>query len=339
MPVEGSSKTYAQVLIVDDMEINVDILTNIITEMGFLPLSAYNVEDAFQIMKNTLPDLILLDVSMPQMDGYEFCSILKKNPVTREIPVIFISALDTIQDKLKGLELGAVDFITKPFEATEVVMRVKNQLETRKMKQEMENFNRRLQRMLSAQMEKLDSEKKAILCALAEMISDRRGVPGKHLTRVKINSRILAQSLQISPIFEEFITEEFILNIGDAAILHNIGYLWEDDKKGHCERGAEIIEKLLGNEPSGVFKKMAIDVVSRHHDDFGSSANIPLAARIIRIINDFDSLLQEFRVKSEDEVNIKAAVINTLESESQTLYDPQIFNIFKKIQRQLHIDE
>ena len=328
----------AQVLIVDDMEINVDILANIIDEMGFEPLSAYSVEDAFAFIKTALPQLILLDVSMPQMDGYEFCTILKKNPVTRDIPVIFISALDTIQDKLKGLELGAADFITKPFEATEVTMRVRNQLESRQMKMEMENFNRRLHKMLSAQMEKLDSEKKAVICALAELINERMHVPDDHLWKVKINSQILAQSLQLSPTFEEQVTEEFIENIGDAAILHNLGYLWETEKEGHCDRGVMILEKLLEHEPTSFFRDMAKDVIFYHHHKFDDDGvEIPLSARITRLINDYDEHVNEFRTTETDVDVIKEKAINKLLPLSGILYDPKLIEIFKKIQRQLHI--
>ncbi|MCL2051281.1 MAG: response regulator [Lachnospiraceae bacterium] len=328
----------SQVLIVDDMEINVDILAEIISEMGFVPLSAYSVEEAFGFIKTSLPQLILLDVSMPQMDGYEFCSILKRNPVTRDIPVIFISALDTIQDKLRGLELGAVDFITKPFEATEVTMRVRNQLESRRMKLEMEGFNRRLHKMLSAQMEKLDNEKKAVICALAEMINIRMGVPGDHLKRVKYNSRVLAQSLQLAPDFLELVTEEFIENIGDAAMLHNLGYLWDSEKEGHCVTGVKILNSLLEYEEASIFKELAIDVITFHHDRYEANDKIPLAARITQIINDFDHQTYLFRANFTDE-EIRKKAIDALLPDSGIIYDPQIMEIFTKIQRQLHIDK
>lgn len=335
-----SNESRSQVLIVDDMEINVEILANIISDMGFEPLSAYSVEEAFHFIKTSLPQLILLDVSMPTMDGYEFCSILKKNPVTREIPVIFISALDTIQDKLKGLELGAADFITKPFEVTEVTMRVKNQLESRRMKQEMENFNRRLHKMLSAQMEKLDSEKKAILCALAEMINLRMRVPEEHLQKIKYNCRIVAQSLQLSPNFAESVSEEFIDNIGDAAMLHSLGYLWNPEREGHCERGVKILESLLEYESTSAFKELAIEVLLFHHDAYeDKKEKIPLAARITRIVNDYDHYTYRFRENGDDDAAIKQKSLDALLPGSGVIYDPNIVEILFKIQRQLHIDK
>jgi putative two-component system response regulator len=322
------------------MKLNVSILSNIISEMGLEPLPAYNVEEAFGYFRETLPQIILLDVSMPQMDGYEFCSILKKNAVTRDIPVIFISAMDTIQDKLKGLELGAADFITKPFAATEVEMRVKNHLESRRMKQELQHFNNRLYKMLNEQMEKYDSEKKSILCALAEMVNGRRGVSAEHLEMVSFNTRILARGVQIAGVSEEVITEEFIENIGAAAKLHNIGYLWDDEKELHCQNGAEILENLLGGESSDEFKDMALAVVSYHHHDYaGNEDKLPLAAGIVRITNDFDHITHRLREAGVAEGEIISKAVAELEKGNGTAYTPTILEILKKIQSQLHIGE
>ena len=333
---QDNRESSAQVLIVDDMDINVDILANIIEEMGYQPLCALSVEEAFGFLRNSLPQLILLDVSMPQMDGYEFCSLLKKSPVTRDIPVIFISALDTIQDKIKGLELGAADFITKPFEAAEVMMRVENHLAARQMKLEQLNFNRRLHKMMTEQMEKLNSEKKAIVCALAEMVSNRVGIPKDHLTNVRQNARILAQSLQLAPGFGELLTEEFIADIGDAAILHDIGYLWEDDE-AHVAAGKRILETILANEPPSAWKDMAITIAYHHHCDFANHDELPLAARITRIVNDFDNISRSKKAEGVAEADIKKEALMEMAAGAGKDYDPQIIEVLTKVQRHLQI--
>jgi putative two-component system response regulator len=329
----------SQVLIVDDMKLNVSILANIISEMGLEPLPAYNVEEAFGYFQKTLPQIILLDVSMPQMDGYEFCSILKKNAVTREIPVIFISAMDTIQDKLKGLELGAADFITKPFAATEVTMRVKNHLESRRMKQELQHFNHRLNKMLTEQMEKYDHEKKAILCSLAGMINLRRGTAEEHLELVSYNSRILARGLQLAEECTEAITEEFIENIGTAAKLHNIGFLWDEDPKLHCLNGAEILATLLGAESTDEFKDMALAVVRYHHHDFADKkGDFPLAARVVKIANDFAHLAERLHEAGVADDELRSQAVAELLKGSGQAYDPTILEVLTKIQSHLHIE-
>ena len=120
--VEKSS-TGPQILIVDDVEANLMILENIILQMGHTPRCASSANEAAKLIAEQLPQLILLDVFMPEMDGYEFCERLKENPVTRDIPIIFISAADSSEDKVRGFNLGAVDYNggyyagKEPFEA------------------------------------------------------------------------------------------------------------------------------------------------------------------------------------------------------------------------------
>ena len=104
-----------KILIVDDVEANRFVLRNIISDMGYLPVLAENGIQTLKIMEHIKPNLILLDVAMPQMDGFELCGILKNDPLTREIPVIFISAFDSPDDITKGFSVGGEDYITKPF--------------------------------------------------------------------------------------------------------------------------------------------------------------------------------------------------------------------------------
>lgn len=336
MSLEENRSARLHVLIVDDVEINVDILANIMEQLGYIPLPAGSAAEALKKIKQTLPQLILLDVSMPEVDGYELCAILKKNPVTREIPVIFISAMDTLKDKLKGLELGAADFITKPFEITEVTMRVKNQMENVLMKQELERFNRQLHKMLTEQTRKIDHEKKEIMCSLARLAEKRSGVPVSHLDNIGYNSRILAQSLQLSPIYEAEISEDFIELIETASKLHDLGKLWEISEYSHIETGVYLIQDLLSTEQQGEFKEMVLDIIRFHHADWQGTkgAEIPLAARIVRITNDFDTFVAESR-KAE---NALAESLEKIEAGSGVAYDPELIEIFIKIQRQLRIN-
>lgn len=332
---EGSNGARLQVLIVDDMEVNVDILADIMEQLGYVPLPSGSAEEAMTIMRKTLPQLILLDVSMPQIDGYEFCTILKKNPVTREIPVIFISALDSMEDKVKGLELGAADFITKPFEITEVTMRVKNQMENYRMKQEMETFNRGLHKMLAEQARKMEQEKKEILCSLAGLIEERNGMGAKHLERIGYNSRILAQSLQLSSSCETEISEDFIDLMEPASKLHDLGKLWENPEEPHTQTGVFLLRQLLKEEQESEFMKMAIAIIRFHHTDFDErqEGELPLAARIVRLVDDFDAFIRE----GEETKEALAESVKRIEAGSGTLYDPQLVKIVAKIQRQLRI--
>ena len=116
--MEFEKKKEVKILVIDDLEVNVIILEEIIQNMGYEALTATSVKEALELMQNekALPQVILTDISMPDIDGYEFCAILKRDPYTKDIPLIFISAMDSSADKNKGFELGAVDYIAKPFE-------------------------------------------------------------------------------------------------------------------------------------------------------------------------------------------------------------------------------
>lgn len=130
--------TKSRVLIVDDIEENLKVLTETLTQEGFHPLQAKSGERAIQIAKKAQPNLILLDIKMPGMNGYETIEKLKEDVTTRDIPVIFISALNQIEDKVKGFQSGAVDYVSKPFQKEEVIARVSTHLKLREIQQEVE---------------------------------------------------------------------------------------------------------------------------------------------------------------------------------------------------------
>ncbi len=135
------------ILIVDDTPINLRILSLILSKQGYKVSQALSGKIALMAIEKNTPDLILLDISMPEMDGYEVCSQIKANPKTYEIPVIFISALDDTLAKVKAFEVGGVDYITKPFETEEVLARIKNQIKIRELQKQLTEQNFQLQKI------------------------------------------------------------------------------------------------------------------------------------------------------------------------------------------------
>jgi diguanylate cyclase (GGDEF)-like protein len=155
----------ADILIVDDTIENLNLLATMLQKRGYKVRKALNGSIALMGVRNTPPDLILLDIKMPEMNGYEVCEQLKADPKTRPIPVIFISALGEVLDKVKAFSLGAVDYITKPFEIEEVMVRVENQLALKAAKAEIEKLNQSLElrvRERTAQLEAEIQERKNI---------------------------------------------------------------------------------------------------------------------------------------------------------------------------------
>lgn len=354
MENRSKSEKTPQILIVDDVETNLLILENIIEGMGYIPKCAASAAEAAALIAKSLPQLVLLDVFMPEMDGYEFCERLKANPITRDIPVIFISAADSSEDKVRGFNLGAVDYIGKPFEVTEVTMRVNNHLKLYEMQQELEMSNRRLHSVISSQARRIEDEQKNILYALAALTEQQDSDTADHMENVAYNCRMLAQGLQFSPKFTEEISEGFIETIEVASRLHDIGKLrmssdeieevGQDSQKNevrhHAKLGAEILETVYQNTPENSFLPMAIEIARYHHAYWNghgypgeiSGKEIPLSARIAIVADDYDMLTGgEGRGKAYS----PEESLLMIQEKSGMYYDPDIVNVLLKIKNQL----
>ncbi len=140
------SQEDAVILVVDDTPANLHLLRTLLSARGYSVRSAPTGRHALIFLKKTLPDLILLDIKMPEIDGYDMCRLLKKEKRTADIPIIFISALDTVTDKVKAFALGGADYISKPFHPDEVLSRVRTHLDLKKVHRELADRNRRLEK-------------------------------------------------------------------------------------------------------------------------------------------------------------------------------------------------
>ncbi len=354
--METAKSELANVLIVDDVTSNLVILTEMIKNAGYIARPVKSVKQAMKAMEVVLPQLILLDISMPDMDGYEFCELLKKDVKTRNIPIIFISAMNATEDKIKGFKVGAVDFISKPFEVEEVTMRVNNHLKIYKMQQELEIYNKRLYKMVNEQIKKITEEEKNFIYALAMLSESKEDPSGTHIRNVGRNCKLLAQSLQFSPKFEKEITNSFISTIEIAAPLHDIGKISISDTillkpgmlteeemkivKKHAETGAKTLTELYNMNEHNEFLEMAIDIAHYHHEKWNgkgypkglSGKDIPLAARIMAVVDVYDALTSERCYKTAYSHEKSMEIIN---EEAGKSFDADIIEVFNKIQKQL----
>lgn len=346
-----------EILIVDDMLPNRRILERIIAGMGHKPVLASSGQEALNILgQGRNPSLILLDISMPEMDGFDLCRILKDDIHTRDIPVVFISAFSGIEDVVKGFELGGVDYICKPFVPAEVSVRVTNHLRMFIMQKEREVYNQRLNKLIDEQAEKLENEKKKVLYGLAVINAKLSNKPASNMDNLKHNCRILAQSMQLCAEYEQLISNTFIENIEVAAPLHNIGMIaiskdilerrdagtmTERDTeayKEHTNIGAEIIKEIEPDSAGNEFGGMLMDIARYHHENWDGSGfpeglsgkDIPLSARIVSIIRLLDSLTANNNMTL-------AEAIETMSAKRGIWFDPDIFDIFVKIKNQLRL--
>lgn len=345
-----------RILVVDDVEVNLIILEEIIKNMGYHPLLAQSVKEALQIIEESdiLPRVILSDISMPDIDGFTFCSMLKKDLYTKDIPVIFISAMDSASDLSKGFELGAVDYIPKPFDKTEVEMRISTHLKLYSMQKDLEENNRQLSVVVARQMEKLRIEQKNIMTALARLVESKENASGTHYRNILYNSRILAEGMQLSPKFEDKVTDDFIDTIESSAGLHDIGKLMipdyillknaplnEEERKimcTHAELGAKTLMDIYEGVEKNDFIEMAIDIAWYHHECWDGSGypkglkgnEIPLSARIVKVVDVFDAMINERRYKKRIPLE---QTLEYMQKKAGTVFDPDIIRVFMRIYR------
>ena len=352
----SQNESEIKILVVDDVEVNLIILEEIIKNMGYEALLAQSVKEALEIISGSevLPRVILSDISMPETDGFTFCSMLKSDPYTKDIPVIFISAMDTASDLSKGFELGAVDYIPKPFEKTEVEMRISTHLKIYTMQKDLEENNRQLNLVVARQMEKLRIEQKNIMTALARLVESRENVSGSHYKNILYNSRILAEGMQLYPKFEEEVTDDFIDTIESSAGLHDIGKLMipdhillknalldEEERRimcTHAELGARTLMDIYEGVETNDFIDMAVDIAWYHHECWDGSGypkglkgtEIPLSPRIVKVVDVFDAMVSERRYKEPIPLEQTLAY---MQEQAGVIFDPDIIRVFMRIYR------
>ena len=350
--MEKHGRNMEKVLIVDDLEVNRLVLAEIIREMGCSPILAESGEAALEAVKENIPQLILSDISMPGMDGYELCRHLKDHGRTRNIPVIFISAFDHPEDVVKGLGLGGADYITKPFVPKIVQARVGVHLSLYRANRELKETNRLLQVSVKEQLKQIEQEKKDVLYALAAIAAQNSCYRREHIERLSRNCSILAQGMQLSPLYEDQISDAYIDPIELAAPLcdiGNIGVPWEllrknaalsDEERRIVQKHTEIGARLLGDLHVGSdyndFLSVAVDIAHYHHENWDGSGypkglkgnEIPLAAQIVSVVEVYCALTEKKNYSREEALEIMGR-------EAEVKFNPDVFRICRKISRQL----
>lgn len=345
-----------KILVIDDVKSNLVTLRGMIQSLGYTPYLAQSISAARTILEKQLPKLILLDISMPEMSGLEFFAMLKENPQTRRIPVIFISASEDEVEREQGFELGAVDYIQKPFAIQDVAIRIKAHLRLADKMDELENRNRRLNLMTRQLAEDLWKEQENLIFALGRLIEGRDEGTVNHIDNLSYNSWVLAQALQLTYDFENEISDNFIKTIKTAVVLHDIGKLAIGDTillkqaslteqerlimQKHTTEGQKILQDIYNSVKRNDFMKMAIDVAYCHHEHWDGSGypqglkgeEIPLSARILAVMDVYDALVNERVYK---EAYGPEQSMEMIRAGAGTEFDPRIVDVMCKIKRHL----
>ncbi len=262
------------------------------------------------------PDLILLDVMMPDMDGYTVLERLRRNPLTCEIPVIFITALDSTEEEERGLELGAVDYITKPLRPPIVLARVHAQLELKRARDLLRDQNAFLEAEVARRMSENQLIQDVSINALARLAETRDPETGNHIRRTQEYVRTLARHLQPHPRFAAFLTDHTVNLLAKSAPLHDIGKVGIPDNvllkpgpltaeewevmKTHARLGSDAIEQAEHDAEAHLeFLAIAKEIAHWHHErwdgggypDGLAGEAIPISARLMALADVFDALI------------------------------------------------
>ncbi|UCH21393.1 MAG: two-component system response regulator [Deltaproteobacteria bacterium] len=342
----------SNVLVVDDAEINLEILAAAL-DKDYEVRVASDGKSALEIIKEKAPDLVLLDILMPGMDGYEVCRRLKKNSNTRDIPVVFITGMNQVQSKTRGFELGAVDYITKPFDIHEVRARVKTHLTNTLAKKILENRTINLEEKVKERTRELWLTQEVTIECMASLAETRDPETGGHIKRTKEYVRILAEQLKCHPKFSDFLNDESIDLICKSAPLHDIGKVgvpdsilmshkkltpheWGEMKK-HTIYGRDALLAAGAQLGENSFLRFAGEIAYSHHEKWDGTGypeglrgeEIPISGRLMALADVYDALISK-RIYKQPVSHAKAVEI--IESDKGKHFDPNVVEAFLNLE-------
>ena len=345
------------VLIVDDSPDNIAIITEFLKDT-YLTKGARDGSTALKICSKDGPlDLILLDVSMPGMDGYEVCRKLKEDPKTAEIPVIFITARSDPEDEQRGFDLGAVDYITKPISMPILAARVRTHLRLKSVRDFLVDKSAFLEEEVLRRTRQISSIQDATMVALGSLAETRDNETGNHIRRTQHYVKALAENLSQRAAFAEALTAETIGMLYKSAPLHDIGKVGIPDSillkpgklsaeeftimKTHTTLGRSALlaaEKLLDSPSS--FLHFGHEIAWTHHERWDgagyprgiSKDDIPLPGRIMAVVDVYDALVSRRVYKP---AMGHEAALSIIAEGSGTHFDPLVVEGFMGIAGQL----
>jgi putative two-component system response regulator len=347
----GQGFSRPVILVVDDTPENLSLMAAILKE-EFKVKVANNGEKALAIARlKPPPDLIFLDIMMPEMDGYEVCARLKASPETRDIPVIFLTALSEMEDEKRGLEIGALDYITKPVSPPILIARAHNHLKLKLAADFLRDENLFLEEEVNRRTNQIRAVQEVTILALASLAETRDNETGNHLKRTQEYIKCLALKLKEQSKYAPKLSDTYLSLIIKSAPLHDIGKVGIPDSillkpgqldpkefevmKTHTHLGKQAIEnaeRSLGFRVD--FLSVAKEITFSHHEKWDGTGYpegligeaIPLAARLMAIADVYDALISR-RVYKEPLIHAKAAEM-ILEG-SGVQFDPELVSAFK----------
>jgi putative two-component system response regulator len=348
----------AMIIVVDDNIANLKIVKNTLKD-DYDVFTVLSAEKMFELLQRYKPELILLDVEMPEMNGYEALKVLKSKEDTSNIPVIFLTARNDVNSELEGLSLGAIDYVSKPFMPMLLQKRIevhlaleshKRQLEEQKI--ELEYFNENLSRMVEEKTADVLDLQNAILKTVAGLVESRDDVTGGHIERTQHGLELLLNTMIEMGYYKDATIEWDAKLLLQSSQLHDVGKISISDTilnkpgkltdeefelmKKHTDYGVKIIENIEASASKSYFLSHAKVLAGTHHEKWDGSGypkglkgyEIPLQGRLMAIADVYDALISERPYKKAFP---KDEAVRIIIEGGGTHFDPKLIDVFERV--------
>jgi putative two-component system response regulator len=352
--------SYDKLILVDDNPSNLRTGKNVLSEK-YEVYTAPSAAKLLDLLEDLKPAMILLDIEMPEMNGYEAIKILKAREETRDIPVIFLTGKTDTENELEGLDLGAIDYITKPFmpplllKRIEVHLLVEAQKKTlESQRQELKNFNDTLQKMVDDKTKTVLELQDAILKTVADLVESRDDITGGHIERTQQGVVLLVEALRDHPVYGREVAGWDLKLLLQSSQLHDVGKIAISDRilqkpgkldngefeemKKHTTFGIQIIEKIEASTSASDFLKYAKIFAGTHHEKWDGSGypgglrgeEIPIQGRIMALADVYDALVSERPYKKAFS---HAEAVNIIQQARGIHFDPALVDVFTTVMK------
>ncbi len=345
----------AKILIVDDLKTDRLLISAMLSDCELL--TAENGVEAMNFIKSDATiDLVILDLNMPVMNGFEVLEALKQDPLYSKLSVIILTNYDEVENEIKGLDLGAIDYIRKPLNMESLRKRIEVHLHLRSARQYIEQQNQLLERTVYNRTKELIITRDITIGALVGLLEVRNIESSNHAKRTQKMMQVLCEHLKDKKTFSETLSDDYIKELVKTAPLHDVGKVGIPDSillkpgkldkeefeviKKHTTYGVDALNHDLPEGDVVSFIQTAIEIVGSHHERYDGSGypmgraakDIPLGGRLMSIIDVYDALINK-RVYKEAFSHDYAMELIKVESGKQ--FDPEVVSAFFEIENQI----
>lgn len=336
------------VLVIDDDKSNLIMAQRLLSD-EYRVAAVNSGEKGFEYLEKNDPSLILLDIQMPQMNGFEVMEKLRAHETWCKIPVIFLTADKSSETEEKCFDMGAVDYIGKPFVPQIMRKRVMRTIE-------LEEYRKSLERMVMTQLAQITRMQHDIIVSMANVIESRDGTTGEHVKRTSKYTMLLAEKMIERGLYAEELTVQLLESMRNGSPLHDIGKITIPDSvltkpgkltveeydviKTHAKAGADMIRDNMSQMVSEDFLQVACDMAQYHHEKWNGKGypeglkgeEIPLTARILAVTDVYDALVSERQYKKGMTIDEAFAIMEKDRGEN---FEPEILDVFFDLRDEL----